>query len=97
MKLVWTPRALADLDEAAEYIAQDNPQAADRLVRRIEERVLQLQHHPELGRPGHVDGTRELVVTRTRYIVAYRVADKRIDVLAVLHGARRWPNDFESS
>jgi toxin ParE1/3/4 len=41
-----------------------------------------------------VAGTRELVVTGTPYIVAYAVADQRVEVLAIIHGAQRWPDTF---
>ncbi len=47
-----------------------------------------------LGRPGRVKGTRELVVTRTPYIVAYRLKRQSIQILRVLHGARLWPERF---
>jgi len=50
--------------------------------------------HPYLGRPGRVTGTRELVVTSTPFIVAYQVVDDRIEILAVFHGARIWPDSF---
>lgn len=56
-----------------------------------------LSRHPEIGRQGRAGGTRELVVSRTPYIVAYRVADRRVEVLAVLHGAQQWPDDFADS
>jgi plasmid stabilization system protein ParE len=41
-----------------------------------------------------VAGTRELVVYRTPYIVAYSIAEDHIDILAVMHGARKWPDRF---
>jgi toxin ParE1/3/4 len=47
--------------------------------------------HPEIGRPGRIRGTRELVATGTPYIVAYRFVADRLTVLRLLHGARRWP------
>ncbi len=36
-------------------------------------------------------GTRELVVTGTPYVIAYRVEAHAVVVLRVMHGARRWP------
>ena len=53
------------------------------------ERVL--KEHPAVGRPGRVAGTRELLVTGTPYILPYRVAGDVLEVLRVLHSARRWP------
>ena len=48
----------------------------------------------ESGLPGRVDGTRELVIDRTPYIAAYRVAGVTVQILRVLHGAQRWPEDI---
>ena len=49
---------------------------------------------PEIGRPGRIDGTRELIIQRTPYIVAYRIATKSIRILRVLHGAQMWPQEL---
>ncbi|HET6521471.1 MAG TPA: type II toxin-antitoxin system RelE/ParE family toxin, partial [Geminicoccaceae bacterium] len=53
-----------------------------------------LAQHPESGRPGRVPGTRELVVSGTPYIVPYRVQGNTVQILRVLHGARKWPTRF---
>ena len=87
----WTRTALANLETAASYVAQDNPRAAALLVERIHAAVVHLQQNPSMGRPGRVPGTRELVVSGTPYLVPYRVQDGVVEVLRVLHGARRWP------
>jgi toxin ParE1/3/4 len=60
----------------------------------IRQQIAQLGGHPGMGRPGRVDGTREMVIVRTRYIVAYTI-DPHIEaviILRVIHGARRWPD-----
>jgi addiction module RelE/StbE family toxin len=49
---------------------------------------------PEIGRPGRIDGTRELIIQRTPYIAAYRIAGKTIRILRVLHGAQMWPQEL---
>jgi len=61
---------------------------------RIQVQVESLADFPESGRPGHVEGTRELVIHRTPYIAAYRIAGDTVRILRVLHGARRWPEDM---
>ncbi len=94
MEVRWLKRALRNLKEEADYIAQDGPQAAARLVILIEETVAMLADHPRMGRTGRVPGTRELVVAGTSYLVPYRVRDKRIDILRVFHGRRRWPSQL---
>jgi toxin ParE1/3/4 len=49
---------------------------------------------PYSGRVGRVPGTREIVVASTPYVIAYRIVEKTIHVLAVLHGAQDWPQTF---
>jgi len=53
-----------------------------------------LSRSPAIGRPGRVLGTREFVIAGLPYIIAYRVRDKDLEILRVLHTSRRWPGDF---
>ena len=89
--LVWLQRAIQDRDAQLDYIAQDNPMAAVSQGDRIAEQIEILQQHPQMGRPGRKQGTRELVISRTPFIVVYRVKAKRIELLRVLHCAQQWP------
>jgi toxin ParE1/3/4 len=95
MVIVWRRQAERDLEHLFDFVLQHDPGAAQRLCDRIERRVAQLRSHPHMGRPGRAAGTRELVITRSPYVVAYRAAASRIDVLAVIHAARRWPVRFD--
>jgi addiction module RelE/StbE family toxin len=88
----WTRPALADLEAIGDFVARDNPNAAGRIVSRIVEAVETLRDHSHLGRPGRIAGTRELVIADTPYLVPYRVVDDDVQILAVIHGARRWPD-----
>jgi len=56
--------------------------------------VEQLDTFPGIGRAGRVEGTKELVVDGTPYIVPYRKKGERIEILRVYHAARRWPENF---
>lgn len=94
MKLRWTLPAVEQLHGIFEYIADDNVAAALRTVGRIRLSVRQASRIPYAGRMGRVAGTREVIVPGTSYIVAYRVLEDAIHVLAVLHGARQWPESF---
>lgn len=94
MRVKWLRIALANLDAEAEYIAQDNPDAAARTVTAIHRAVDNLRRLPSIGRPGRVLGTRELVVPGTPYIVPYRVRNNAVEILRVFHGSRRWPKKF---
>lgn len=91
----WLRKALANLDEISEYIAQDNPKAAREFVAEIVSQTEHLVDQPNLGRPGRVAGTRELVVANGRDIVAYRVKHRVVEILRVLHHSRRWPTVFD--
>jgi toxin ParE1/3/4 len=92
MTPVWSPEALDDLAALRAYIAEDDPAAAQRVALHILRNVeTLLPRHPDMGRPGRVPGTRELVIPGTPFIVPYRVRDATIQVLRVFHGARRWP------
>lgn len=94
MRVRWLRVALANLEVEADYIAEDNPAAADRLVQRIMRAVNLLGKNPAMGRPGRVSGTRELVVGDTPYIVPYRVRANAVEILRVFHAARKWPSSF---
>jgi toxin ParE1/3/4 len=94
VRVRWLRVALANLEEETDYIAEDNPAAADRLVQRIMRAVNLLAKNPAMGRPGRVSGTRELVVGDTPYIVPYRVRANAVEVLRVFHAARKWPAKF---
>ncbi|HEY9420415.1 MAG TPA: type II toxin-antitoxin system RelE/ParE family toxin [Thermoanaerobaculia bacterium] len=95
MRVRWTRRALRSLDQIAAYIAQDRPMAASRMSQRIYEAVENLATNPEAGRPGRVPGTRELIIAGTPFIVPYRIGTDVLDILTVLHAARKWPESFE--
>ncbi len=91
MELSWTKSAIQDLEDAAEYIAEDNRIAAAKMGERVLEAVDYLKQHPVLGRGGRLHGTRELVVSGTPFIIVYRVRLDQIQVLRLLHHARKWP------
>jgi addiction module RelE/StbE family toxin len=94
MKVAWTRSALADLDSAYDSISEERPDAALRTIERIDIAIEALRRHPEIGRTGRMNGTRELIITGTPFIAAYRLDAKRIEVLALIHGARRWPDEL---
>jgi plasmid stabilization system protein ParE len=90
MRVAFEPGARDDLDRIFAWIAKDNPRAATEMIARIEAKVMQLAT-PELthmGRPGFVQGTRELL--ESPYIVVYRVdhAREEVVVVSIVHGAR---------
>jgi toxin ParE1/3/4 len=92
--LEWSAHALADRSTIFDYIEADSPRAAIAADDRIREQVETLTRFPRAGRAGRIEGTRELVISSTPYIVAYRIAGNTVRILRVLHGSRRWPDDM---
>jgi toxin ParE1/3/4 len=94
VRVRWLRRALANLEEEAQYIAADNPAAAARTVAIIFAAVDRLARHPAMGKSGRVPETRELVVAGTPYVIPYRVRGGVLEILRVFHAARQWPSKF---
>jgi toxin ParE1/3/4 len=92
--IVWSPRAIEHLAHLREYIARDNPNAANRIASALLEAVERLAQLPDLGRPGRVAGTRELVVPGTPYIIPYRLRGDRLEVVGVFHDKQKWPKQL---
>ena len=93
MNLVWSPEALQDLIEAHAYISRESPRAATEVVKRIVSLLAaQLLVTPEIGRPGRLPDTRELVIPRTPFVVPYRIGSDHIEILRVYHTSRSWPD-----
>jgi toxin ParE1/3/4 len=88
----WTSQAVIQLEQARDYIALSNSEnVADKIALKIVRNVEQLDHFPMSGRTGRVVGTRELVIPNTPFIAAYTIDQNRIVILAIYHGAQRWP------
>lgn len=96
MQIKWLSKALQNLDDEAEYIAKEDPDAARLVVQRIVNAINLLPENPALGHSGRIHGTRELIVPDTRYIVPYRVRPRlvRIEILRIFHSSRRLPKHW---
>lgn len=89
-KVEWTDPAWDDLAEIAEYIARDSVYYAAAFVEEIRESAASLAAFADRGQivPEHDDpSVRELLVKSYRLI--YKLSDKKVTILAVIHGARR--------
>jgi len=91
VRVRWLRVALANLLEAAEYLERENPTASAASLERIFKAVYRLEHYPGIGRVGRIEGTRELVVVGTPYVIPYRVRGQYVEILRVFHSARKWP------
>ncbi|MFM9912364.1 MAG: type II toxin-antitoxin system RelE/ParE family toxin [Methylophilaceae bacterium] len=94
MKVIWRRNALLDLAEIDTYIRQKNPQAANRVVSNIRRETSVLTKLPLIGREGRIENSRELVIGQFPYIVAYQITPSAVEILAVIHSAQLWPENF---
>jgi toxin ParE1/3/4 len=83
---------LRDLDSLHFYISEDNATAALAVVETLLQGIAALTRNPQMGRSGRVAGSRELVIAP--YVIAYRSRKSAIEILGIIHGARRWPDSF---
>lgn len=91
LRIVWSGLAEADFGFHVDYLAVHSPRAAAALGDAIVHAVEGLRDFPDIGRPGRMPGTRELVVVRTPYVVVYAREGSTLQILRVLHGAQQWP------
>jgi toxin ParE1/3/4 len=88
MIVEWLPRAVEQLLSIIDYVSEDSPAAAVALGQSIREKTATLARYPSRYRTGRVRGTREMVVM-PNYIVVYRVAGERVQILRVRHARQR--------
>ena len=88
-RITRTPRARQDLIDIWTWIAADNPEAADRLLDLIDEKLQLLAEHPRLGpeRPDIAPDVRVFPIRR--YLILYRERARHIEIVRVVHGMRR--------
>ena len=89
MRIRYTLRARADLEEIYEYLEERQPWAAQRLIAAIERQVGWLADFPYMAPATDEPGVRELTLTRHPYKVYYEVADDEVRVLHIRHARRR--------
>lgn len=94
MNIRWLEDAINDLQVLRQYINQDNPKAANKVVEKLISAVELLSENPGIGREGRVVNTRELIISGTSYIVPYRIKHKTVEVLRVYHSAMKWPEEL---
>ncbi len=87
-RLVITDPAAADLEGIVDYIALDNPVAAESVYQEIVTVARRLPQFPALGRPGRHPETRELSVSGLPYLIIYEVSAEEVTILAVFHTSR---------
>jgi len=90
VEIVWTEPALSDLDAVADFIALENPVAAQKLVRRVFKHVEQLARHPKSGsKPAELKGWNYRQIIEPPCRVFYRHDGSRVFILHVMRSERR--------
>lgn len=90
MRVMWTPEAKQDRLEIWEYIAHDNLIAAEQMDEIFSEATARLREYPQIGKPGKITGTRELIPHKN-YRLVYEIHQETAWILALAHTAKRWP------
>ncbi|NHZ87022.1 MAG: type II toxin-antitoxin system mRNA interferase toxin, RelE/StbE family [Planctomycetia bacterium] len=86
MKLIWTELAVEKLEELADYIALDNPQAALKWAETIQRSVIKLTKFPQLGREvPEIKRSDIREIIGENYRIIYRVETERISILTIRH------------
>jgi toxin ParE1/3/4 len=92
-QLVWTESALSDLNDIAEYVALENPEAARALVRRLLSTVERLEQHPSSGKfPAELEGKRYREVVSLPCRIFYRHTQSEVIILYVMRSERQLRN-----
>lgn len=89
----WLKKALADLDSSLSYVETNQGEAtAKALATKLFSAVDSIVHDPSIGRPGRIAGTRELVISGTKYLIPFRVKGTEVQILRIFHTSRKPPN-----
>ncbi|MBC7926226.1 MAG: type II toxin-antitoxin system RelE/ParE family toxin [Bryobacteraceae bacterium] len=91
MRIRWTPAAVGDLQSISDYLKDHNPHYRQRTLRKLYEQIRGLKDTPYRGRPGRVEGTREILFPPMPYIAVYRVHEQSIEVWRVYHTSQDRP------
>jgi toxin ParE1/3/4 len=97
MPIVWLAAAVQDVLFIRTFIAQENPQAAQNVALRIDRAISLLGTMTNMGRPGRIFGTRELVMSGTSFLAVYRVENGRVEILRIFHRRQPFPESLEKS
>jgi toxin ParE1/3/4 len=91
MRITYLSLAIADLTEIRAYITTNYPTLAQPVGNKLRNSLNGLAQFPNLGKPGRVFGTRELIIPKvgkSTYVAIYRVIGDEVQILRVLAGTR---------
>ena len=94
-RIVWMDSAKRDLKQIRSYIGQDSRENANRFIQKIRQAVAGMNRFPEAGSlVPEFDSEEIREIFAGSYRVAYRIAERTIQILAVTHGARILPDSL---
>lgn len=94
MKIVWSPLAIERISEIAQYIAQDNTNAAAKWINKVFKKVGRLNDFPKSGRKApETKRTDILEIFYGNYRIIYRLGQNEISILTVRHGKQILPQE----
>jgi len=91
MRVRWLASAARGRQHQLDYLAERDPHAAIAAGDRLRAATRLLSEHPSIGRPGRYAGTREWVVSRTPFLLVYRIEADVVTILRLFHGAQERP------
>ncbi|MDR2000035.1 MAG: type II toxin-antitoxin system RelE/ParE family toxin [Zoogloeaceae bacterium] len=89
MKVLWSTQAKRQRRAVWNYIAADNPRAANHMDELFEAAANRLAVHPKMGKIGEIPDTRELIPHKS-YRMVYRITEDTIWIVTLIHTAREW-------
>jgi plasmid stabilization system protein ParE len=97
LSVTYSVPARADIDGIYRHIAQDNSSVARDVVAAIDDAVILLSRFPHKSRRTKRRGMRALILSDYPYIIFFTIKRREIEVLHVMHGARRHPGFQEEA
>lgn len=91
-RVIWAETALNDIDRNLSFISAESKSAAILVAERIDETVRMLAKRP-IGRPGRMEGLYEKSVSKTSFIIAYKLSETDITIRRIIHSAQNWTSD----
>ena len=88
MIIRWTPPAAEDMQSISDYLKKHQPQYRQPTLQKIYKRIRALKAAPYVGRPGIIEGTRELLFPPMPYVAVYRVKGQAIEIWRIYHSAQ---------
>jgi len=89
MRIRWTPPAAADLQTISDYLKENHPQYRQPTLRKMYQKIRALKNTPYVGRPGRIEGTRELFFLPLPYVAVYRVTQQAVEIWRVYHTSQQ--------